>query len=76
LHYGGLNRLLLHLHLDLLLLRLLLHVLELARWLRVLLELLARDARLRNGLGSDRLLLGIASHLGLNGDPIARGLAG
>jgi hypothetical protein len=76
LHYGGLNRLLLHLHLDLLLLRLLLHVLELARWLGILLELLAGDGRLRNGLGSNRLLLGVARHLGLNGDPISRRLGG
>jgi hypothetical protein len=71
LHYSGLNRLLLHLQLGLLLLRLLLHLLELAGWLGVLLELLAG---LRNGLRSNRLLLGIASHLGLDGHPIARGL--
>jgi hypothetical protein len=78
LHYGGLDRLLLHLHLCLLLLLLrlllllllrllLLHLLELAGWLRVLLELLARHARLGHGRRLLLLLLrGIARHLRLD----------
>jgi hypothetical protein len=67
----------LHLQLGLLLLWLLLHVLKLARWLSILLlELLAREARLRNGLRRLLLLRGIASHLGLDGDGISRRLGG
>ena len=66
-----------HLQLGLLLLWLLLHGLKLARWLSILLlELLAREARLRNGLRLLLLLRGIASHLGLDGDGISRRLGG
>jgi hypothetical protein len=80
LHYRRLSRLRLHLQLDLLLLWLLLHGLKLAGWLSVLLlELLGREARLRNGLRLLLLLLlllGIASHLGLDGDGITGRLGG